>query len=107
MAAVPPSNDDGSEPDALAFGIAALDDLIRDGDVEFPVGAEDLVEGLGDPEIPYDPSGNAIPLSEAIERTDERHFESRRDLLNALHPIFEDAREGGGVRGWLRRLFPL
>ncbi|MFW6003351.1 MAG: hypothetical protein ACOCPT_02910 [Halanaeroarchaeum sp.] len=107
MAAVPPSNDDGDGPEAVAFGIPALDDLIRDADVDFPARAETLIEALGDPEIPYDPAGRSIHLSEAIERADRHRFESRRDLLNALHPVFEDARERGGLRVWLRRLLPL
>ncbi|MGM0398703.1 MAG: hypothetical protein ACQEQY_06875 [Halobacteriota archaeon] len=107
MAAVPPSNDDGEDPEAIAFGIPAVDDRIRGADVDFPVSADELVEALDDPEIPYDPAGRSIRLSEAIERADQSRFESRRELLNALHPIFEEARERGGFRVWLRRLLPL
>ncbi|MFB6094492.1 MAG: hypothetical protein ABEJ77_06090 [Halanaeroarchaeum sp.] len=105
MAAVPPPEDD-AEPDSVAFGIPALDDRLREGSVGFPVDAESLVDALDDPEIPYDPSGRTMRLSEAVARADRHRFESRRDLLNALHPVFEEAREGGGVGSWLRRLLP-
>lgn len=106
MAAVPPSSDD-EEPDAVAFGIAALDDRIREADVAFPTSARDLVTALDDPEIPYDVAGRSIRLSAALERIDRDRFESRRDLLNALHPVFEAERTRGGVRDWLKRLFSL
>lgn len=106
MAAVPPPDDDDDGPDTIAFGIPALDDRLRDGDVSFPIRAEDLVDELGDPAIPCDPAGRTLRLSEAIERADRHRFESRRDLLNSLHPVFEEARDEGGVAGWLRRLLP-
>jgi hypothetical protein len=106
MAAVPPPSDDDDEPDTVAFGIPALDDTLRDSDVSFPIRADTLVTELGDPEIPCDPSGRTLALSEAIERADRRRFESRRDLLNALHPVYEAARDEGGMAGWLRRLLP-
>ncbi|MFW5938309.1 MAG: hypothetical protein ACOCSN_05125 [Halanaeroarchaeum sp.] len=105
MAAVPPPSDD-DEPDSVTFGIPALDDLLRDSEVAFPVAADDLVAELEDPEIPCDPTGRSIRLSEAIDRADRRRFESRRDLLNELHPVFEEVRGTGGVAGWLKRLLP-
>lgn len=107
MAAVPPPSDDDDEPDAIAFGIPALDDRLRGTDVTFPASAAEIVDGLDDPAIPYDPSGRTIRLSEAIERADRHRFESRRDLLNVLHPVFEAARESGGIGVWLRRLLPV
>lgn len=106
MAAVPPSSED-VEPDAVAFGIAALDDRIRETDISFPVAAETLVAELDDPEIPYDVSGRSIDLSTAIDRADLERFESRRDLLNSLHPVFEAERNSGGLGEWLKRLFSL
>jgi len=106
MAAVPPPSD-GDEPDTLAFGIAALDDRLRDSELSFPIRRDALVETLGDPDVPVDPSGRTIALSTAIDRADRDRFEHRRDLLNALHPVFETERgAGGGVRSLLRRLVP-
>ncbi|AKH97683.1 hypothetical protein [Halanaeroarchaeum sulfurireducens] len=106
MAAVPPPSDE-DEPDAVAFGIPALDDRLRRTDVDFPIRAEELVDELGNPDVPYDPSGRTISLSEAVDRSGRDRFETRRDFLNALHPVFEDARSSGGIRGWLERFIPL
>ncbi|MFB6266520.1 MAG: hypothetical protein ABEI31_02575 [Halodesulfurarchaeum sp.] len=103
--AVPPPQGDQDEPDAVAFGIAAVDAALPE-DLEFPADAGDIQQAVGDPEIPYDSSGRSIPLSVAIRETDRNTFESRRDLLNALHPVFEEKREAGGVGAWLRSLVP-
>lgn len=106
MAAVPPPSD-GDEPDTVAFGIPALDDRLRKNDIPFPIAADTLVRSLDDPEIPCDPAGRSIRLSEAIDRADRHRFESRRDLLNALHPVFEAVRDSASVTGWIRRLLPI
>lgn len=106
MAAVPPPTD-GDEPDTVTFGIPALDDRLRNNEISFPITAETLVSALDDPEIPCDPAGRSLRLSEAIDRADRQRFESRRDLLNALHPVFEDVRDSASVTGWLRRLLPI
>ncbi|MFB6154187.1 MAG: hypothetical protein ABEJ27_08045 [Halodesulfurarchaeum sp.] len=103
--AVPPPQGDQDEPDAVAFGIAAVDATLPD-DLEFPADANDIRQEAGDQEIPYDVSGNSIPLSEAIRETNMDSFETRRDLLNALHPVFEEKRESSGVGAWLRSLVP-
>lgn len=105
MAAVPPPSDD-EEPDSIAFGIPALDDRLRDADLAFPTDAETLVRELGDPSIPYDPTDRTIQLSTVVERTGRERFESRRDFLNAVHPVLEAERNSGGVGDWLRRLLP-
>lgn len=106
MAAVPPPSD-GDEPETVAFGIPALDDLLRKNEVTFPIAADTLVSTLDDPEIPCDPAGRSIRLSAAIDRADRHRFETRRDLLNALHPVFEDVRASVSLTGWLRRLLPI
>lgn len=107
MAAVPPPSD-SEEPDTLAFGIAVLDDRLRSADVGFPATASTLVQELDDPAIPVDPHGRTVRLSDAVDRTGRTRFENRRDFLNALHPVFEQERgRGGGIRGLLRRLWPL
>ena len=89
----------------ITFGIPALDDVLEASQVEFPIRADTLIRQLGDPYIPFDSAGRSISLSDAIDRAGRVQFESRRDLLNALHPVFEETRAGGGLRGWLRRLF--
>lgn len=104
--AVPSNRDDSSEPDAIEFGIAALENEIDSADLTFPADAEEILAAVGDPDVPYDPWGNSLPLSRALRVTDRTSFESRRDLLNALHPVFEAERESGGLRGWLRSLLP-
>ena len=106
MAAVPPPSD-GDEPDTVTFGIPALDERLRENEVTFPITADSPVSELDDPEIPCDPAGRSIRLSAAIDHADRHRFESRRDLLNALHPVFEDVRESSSVTGWLRRLLPI
>ncbi|WP_435194261.1 hypothetical protein [Natronomonas sp. EA1] len=106
MAARPPPQGATEEPDAITFGIAALDPYL-DG-VEFPVTAERLIDDLGDPVIPYDASGSSVRLSEAIEEANRNRFESRRDLQNALYPVFDRLRSrgGAGLFGTLRSLLP-
>lgn len=104
MAAPPPS----SEPEtaAITFGIAAMDEVLEDADVEFPAETDQLLAAIGDRSVPYDPAGNTVQLRTVIEETDRRRFESRRELLNALHPAFEERRRGGGLGDWFRSLFP-
>jgi len=46
-----------SEPDAIEFGIAVLDEQIGKADVSFPATAEEVRHALGDREIPYDGKG--------------------------------------------------
>lgn len=92
MGVRPPQQDD-DEPDAIEFGIAALDARLSEVDLEYPATAETIVEVLGDSKIPYNATGNRISVTEAIERSGKTRFESEQELLNALHPVFEDLRE--------------
>jgi hypothetical protein len=107
MAARPPQNDDSS-PDAIEFGIAALDARLDGDAVEFPATADELVRALDDPTVPYDASGNGIALSEALESIPQNRFGSKTELLDVLHPVFEERRSSGpsGVIGRLRGLLP-
>lgn len=105
MAARPPS-DDLDEPGAVEFGIAALDAHLDGADLAFPATADEVVATLDDPPIDYDPSGSSVRLSTVLERVDPDRFESRQDLLDAVHPEFERLRERSGVLSWLRSLFP-
>ena len=106
MAARPPQ-EDPEEPDAITFGIAALDGRLDDTDLTFPADSDVVVETLDDPEIPYDPSGQSIALSEALDDTGMTEFATEDDLLDALHPVFEERRRSAstGLLGRLRALF--
>ena len=104
----PPPSDDGDEPDVITFGIAALDARLTEAEVRYPTDAETLVRELGDPEVPYDVNGSSVRLSEALEETHIERFETEQELLNALHPVFEQYRErsAGGILAQLRGLLP-
>ena len=104
----PPPSDDGDEPDVITFGIAALDARLTEAEVSYPIDAGTLVRDLGDPEVPYDANGSSVRLSEALEETHIERFETEQELLNALHPVFEQYRErsAGGILAQLRGLLP-
>ncbi|MFB6092291.1 MAG: hypothetical protein ABEK02_04685 [Haloquadratum sp.] len=105
--AVRPPQQDGDEPDSLEFGIAALSPHLSEADVSFPATSDEIVRALGDPAIPYDANGNTIALSTALEAVEQRRFDSKRDLLDALHPVFEQYRSSaGGLFAQLRSLLP-
>ncbi len=87
----------------MTFGIAALDAHVREAELAFPATADEIVETLGDPDIEYDPAGNTVALSTVLAEVEQKEFERRRELMNALHPAFEQRRQsGGGVLGWVR-----
>lgn len=108
MGVRPPANDTGDEPEAVDFGIAALDAHLDGADLAFPATAEEVVGALGDPAVDLDASGNAVPLSRVVDGVDRERFESRQDLLDALHPEFERLRRevAGGLLGRLTSLLP-
>ena len=99
MGVRPPSGGSG-ERDAVEFGIAALTPLVEEAEIEFPAGATEVVRTLDDPKVPVDAKGRSMKLSSAIEETDKGRFDSQRELLNALHPVFEARREAVST-GWL------
>jgi hypothetical protein len=107
MAARPPQQD-SSAPDAVEFGIAALDGHLDGAAVEYPVTSDELVRTLGDPDVPYDAAGNAVQLSEALAALPKERFESRSELLELLHPVFEEYRvsTSGSLLGRLRAMLP-
>lgn len=89
------------------FGIATVDEYLRDADVSFPATGEDVVAALGDPEVKCGPNGHEIALSTTVERTGRTEFETRREFLDALHAEFERERQqGSGIVSWLRSLVP-
>lgn len=107
MAVRPPQQDADDEPESLAFGIAALAPRLEEATLSFPATDEEVVAALGDPEVPCDASGNTLRLSRALEELHAREFDSRRELLELLHPVFErKRRESSGLLGKLRSLWP-
>ena len=108
MAARPPGGGGGSsEPETIEFGIAALDAWIEEADVSFPATGEEITRELDDPEIPYDASGRTMALSDAIERVPGRTFDNETEFLNAVYPVFDEARQqGGGFLDNLRDALP-
>ena len=104
MAAPPPQND--ADLAAITFGIAAMDEVLDEASISFPADASELQTAIGDREVPYDPKGNTVTFETVLEKTGQRRFESRRELLNALHPVFEELRRGGGIGAWLQSLLP-
>lgn len=108
MGVRPPSDGTDDEPDVVEFGIAALDARLEGRDVSFPASATDLEAAHGDIRVSVDPAGHEITLREALAECESARFDSRQELLNALHPVFERKREkySGGVLGTLRSLVP-
>jgi hypothetical protein len=86
---VQPPSDDGEEPAAIEFGIAALDAKLPEDEIEYPASARDIDERVGHIEVPYDPAGHAITVSDALEMVSATEFDMQQDLPYALHPVFE------------------
>ncbi|WP_459194211.1 hypothetical protein [Halosimplex sp. J119] len=97
MGVRPPSNDVDDEPDVVEFGIAALDARLEGAEPEFPASANELESQFGTATVPYDAAGNEIAVSEALAETDRESFDSKADLLNALHPVFERKRQAAST----------
>jgi hypothetical protein len=108
MGARPPSDDIDDDPGTIEFGIAALDARIDRREVSFPVSAEELRDAYGELRISVDPAGNEVPLARVLDKCDREQFDSKQDLLNALHPVFEAERNSraGSILGRLRSLVP-
>ncbi|MFB6354760.1 MAG: hypothetical protein ABEJ92_11830 [Halobacteriales archaeon] len=106
MARAPPTDD--SEPELVEFGIPVLDDRLEAAEVEFPADRASLEAELGDLEIPYDAHGRTVTLATALERAEQDAFESKHDLLDALHPVFEGYRQRAstGLVATLRAMLP-
>ena len=107
MAARPPGGGDTKEPEAIEFGIAALDARLDEADVSYPATSAEVRDALGDQEIPYDAQGRTIALSTALDRVPKERFENETELLDALYPVFDEARsEERGVIASLRDALP-
>ncbi len=107
MAARPPGGGDTSEPEAIEFGIAALDARLEEADVSFPATGEEIRRVLGDQEVPYDAKGRTLALSDVLDRVPQQEFENETEFLNAVYPVFDEARQqGGGFLEGLRDALP-
>lgn len=108
MGVRPPSNGVGDEPETIEFGIAALDARVDEAGISFPMMAAELAATADDIDIPVDAAGHTITLGDAVAKCDHEEFESKQELLNAMHPVFEAERErrGGSIVGRLRSLIP-
>ncbi len=108
MGVRPPQQSDDDTPETIAFGIAALDEHLERADAVFPMTAEELLDHVGDPKIPYDAKGNEIRLSDALGDLPQSSFETRQEFMNALHSVFEARREraNNSLVGRLRSLLP-
>ena len=108
MGVRPPQQGDDEAPETIAFGIAVLDEYLERAEVVFPMTDEELLEAIGDPNVPYDAKGNEMRLSKALSELPQTRFETRQEFMNALHPVFEAQREhaNNSVVGRLRSLLP-
>ncbi|WP_418281309.1 hypothetical protein [Halorubrum sp. DTA98] len=107
MAARPPGGGGTSEPEAIEFGIATLDARLEDADVSFPATGEEIRRALDGQQIPYDAKGRSLGIDEVLERVPQDEFENETAFLNAVYPVFDDARQdGGGFLDGLRDALP-
>lgn len=104
----PPADDGNGGAESVDFGIAALAAHLDGADLSFPATADEVAAALDDPEVAYDPHGNTVALSTALDRVDRERFDSESDIHDALHPVFEEYRTstGTGVVAWLRARLP-
>ncbi|MDF9744099.1 hypothetical protein [Natrinema salsiterrestre] len=108
MGVRPPSSGDDEEPDSIEFGIAAVDAHLKRSDLSFPATKGDVRAEIGHERIPYDVHGNEVPLGEMLAEVPTEQFDSRQELLNALHQPFEEYRRNNsnGVVAQVRALLP-
>lgn len=108
MAARPPSNDIDDEPDTIEFGIVAVDAAVKEWGVSFPITNRELADNYGDKRIAVDPSGHEATLDAILSDCPCDQFGDKQELLNELHPVFEQRRErlSGSILGRLRAMAP-
>jgi hypothetical protein len=104
---VRPPQQDGNDADHIEFGIAALEPHLDDR-IDYPATDEEILASIGDVEVSYDASGGTVSLSEILDKAPARTYESKRDLLDTLHPVFEEYRAAtsNSLLGRLRSMLP-
>ncbi|MEF8757957.1 MAG: hypothetical protein V5A33_06945 [Halobacteriales archaeon] len=107
MGVRPPTNDT-SEPDAIEFGIAAVDARLDERNLSFPADRETVRSAFSGESIPYDASGSTVAFDTVLDEVDVQRFEDEQEFLNTLHPVFEEYRASRtpSVLQRLRSLFP-
>lgn len=108
MGVRPPQDNDASEPETIEFGIAAVDARLRESDLDFPASVDAVERTIGDEPVPFDATGSTVTLDVALAETGRESFETRQELMNALHPVFEEYRatRSGSLFGRIRGLLP-
>jgi len=108
MGVRPPDSGNSESPDVVEFGIAAVDDRLDLDGLSYPVDVADLREQYGSVEVPYTASGRTTDMTTVLKRVETREFDSKRELLNELHPVFEEMRASASssILGQLRALVP-
>jgi hypothetical protein len=108
MGVRPPADGDSDEPDAIEFGIAALDATLSDAGIEYPVEVETLRSEIGHRKVPFNATGQTMTVEEALAEVSRQRFETEQELLNTLHPVFEARREAtsNSLLSQLRALVP-
>ncbi|HKL30617.1 MAG TPA: hypothetical protein VJ898_15285 [Natrialbaceae archaeon] len=107
MGVRPPTNDT-SEPDVIEFGIAAVDARLDERELSFPADRETVRAAFSGAAIPYNASGSTVAFETVLDAVDVETFEDEQELLNALHPVFEEYRASRtpSLLQRLRSLFP-
>lgn len=109
MGVQPPSDELDDGPEVVEFGIAALEAKLERRDaVSFPATVSTIRAEHGDISVPINAHGVEIQLRDALDELDRDRLESRRDLLNELHPVFEQRRSQASrsLLSQLRALVP-
>lgn len=106
MARAPPADD--SDPEVIEFGIPVLNDRLEEAAVQFPLDRDELERSHGAMEVPYDATGHTLRLGDALDELDADRFETKNELLDALHPVFEGYRQRSptGLVATLRSYLP-
>lgn len=93
MGARPPQSN-SEKTDSIEFGIAELAAELDRAEISFPATADEIVRATENPRIDYDATGHAVALADVFEgtETERNRFESQRQVLNELHPVFEEYR---------------
>jgi len=99
MAARPPGGGGSSEPDAIEFGIAVLDEQIGKADVSFPATAEEVRHASATARFPTTAKGGRSRSARRSIRCHRAGSENKTEFLDALYPVFDrKRREGGGLQ---------
>jgi hypothetical protein len=101
--------DDTADPDVIEFGIAALAARLDESGVAYPTTSQQLCATVNNTAIPIDGAGNTVELAEALDRLPQDEFATQGELLDMLHPVFEEQRKQAAksVLGRLRALLPV